>query len=186
MPKSVALKYQFAVEKTIRWWWLAAFFFMYESAHRCACSALISRSRLFSCSQTNFICFVNKWSCPIIWSGAGLLTNITLLGTASNWPATIRTAVRSSTESPKEMISRLSGSPRTATLLFSNRSSASISISADSSSEDEIEETSVPSILAQDELLRSSSVSTSFFTDSYRSFTSWANAAAFQHNGWPG
>lgn len=47
----------------------------------------------------------------MIWVGLGDEMNMTLFGVAESCSATIRTAVRSSMESPNEMISRARGPP---------------------------------------------------------------------------
>jgi len=96
---------------------------------------------------------------------------MTLLGVEDNWSATIRTAVRSSMESPKEMTSFLG---------------AGFSI-ADASLP-ESDETSVDSKLRFEEVLETFSTSSypSSSTDpqaSKSSLTSWAKAAAFQQRG---
>eukprot|EP00565_Helicotheca_tamesis_P009002 CAMPEP_0185726058 /NCGR_PEP_ID=MMETSP1171-20130828/2147_1 /TAXON_ID=374046 /ORGANISM="Helicotheca tamensis, Strain CCMP826" /LENGTH=120 /DNA_ID=CAMNT_0028394335 /DNA_START=406 /DNA_END=768 /DNA_ORIENTATION=- len=120
---------------------------------------------------------------------------MTLLGTAESCPDTILTAVRSSIESPNEIISRrrVTGTLSTG-LVLSSFLLHDIAPESSAPSRDEFEPTedsSVETKLSQDVFIGSESLpralSPTLSSSSTKcSFTSCANAAAFQHKGWPG
>mmetsp|Transcript_16112 Transcript_16112/g.33077 ORF Transcript_16112/g.33077 Transcript_16112/m.33077 type:complete len:208 (+) Transcript_16112:260-883(+) len=170
-----------------------------DSAHFCACCGLISKSRLDSCSHTNRMCPVSIVSWPMSCNGVGDVMNMTDLGREESCPDTIFTAVRSSIESPKDITSRPAmifpprPLPRSLLLRLFDPERENILLQdiscsspdeADSSEDSSVEtmESQEVSIVSDPALHESSASSPSVNI----SFTSWANAAAFQQRGWPG